>query len=429
MTGRLAVLLAGELVGVLSQDRRTEFRYDPAYARRPAPTPLSLSMPVRPEGYPQAQTMPWLDGLLPDRLEVRQRWAREFGVSPRSPFALVTEMGRDCAGAVQICPEDVVEDVAADRGELRPMTDEQISRRLEVLRRDVDSWTVTGERWSLGGAQAKFALVERDGQWYQATGAQPTTHIVKPGVAGYQSQGLNEYVCMGTARTLGLRVAPTRYLEFAGQPAVVVARFDRIRRADGVRRVHQEDFCQALSRPARKKYEIEGGPAAADISDLLRGRADPASNWRFVEAVAFSYLIGASDAHAKNYSLLLDGNQVRLAPLYDVASALPYDPRSHDSDLHSAAMAIGGERRFGAVTRRNWERLAGRTGIDADRLLARVGELGSQIPEALAAALDSVPPSEQRDDLRPRLLARVAEHLETVSRGLQQGDTVRRTRR
>lgn len=415
MIRRLAVLLAGEPVGWLSQDRRTQFSYNADYAERTAPTPISLSMPPRPGAYPQAQTIPWLEGLLPDRLEVRQRWGREFGVSARNPFALVAEMGRDCPGAVQICPEDAVDEVAADRGELRSVTDEQVGRRLESLRRDIDSWTVTGERWSLGGAQAKFALVERDGRWFEAIGAQPTTHIVKPGVAGYQSQGLNEHVCMNAARILGLRVATTRYLEFAGQPAVVVTRFDRIRRDVGVQRIHQEDFCQALSRPARKKYEIEGGPSAADITDLLRGRADTTSNWRFVEALAFNYLLGASDAHARNYSLLLDGNQVRLAPLYDVASALPYDPRTDDSDLHTTAMAIGGECRFGAVTRRNWERLARRTGVEIDRLLARVGELASDLPDALATTLESVPPSEQRDDLRRRLLDRVSTHLETVT--------------
>lgn len=337
-------------------------------------------------------------------------------------------MGRDCPGAVQICPEEEVDAVAADRGELRAVAGEQIGQRLESLRRDIDSWTVTGERWSLGGAQAKFALVEHDGRWYEATGAQPTTHILKPGVAGYLSQGLNEHVCMSAARILGLRVATTRYLDFAGQPAVVVARFDRIRRDEGVRRVHQEDCCQALSRPVHKKYEIEGGPSAADISDLLRGRADLTSNWRFVEALAFNYLVGASDAHARNYSLLLDGNQVRLAPLYDVASALPYDPRTDDSDLHTTAMAIGGERRFGAVTRRNWERLARRTAVDADRLLARVDELATDLPDALAAALDSVPPSPQRDDLRSRILDRVSAHLETALRGLHRADPDHRTR-
>lgn len=175
MSRRLAVLLAGVRVGLLSQDRRTEFTYDVDYLSRPAPTPLSLSMPLRPETYAQAQTMPWLDGLLPDRLEVRERWAREFGVSARNPFALVAEMGRDCPGAVQICPEDAVDDVAADQGELRPVTGEQIARRLEALRRDIDSWTVAGERWSLGGAQAKFVLVEAT-----AGGTRPPAHSRPP---------------------------------------------------------------------------------------------------------------------------------------------------------------------------------------------------------------------------------------------------------
>lgn len=415
MTKRLAVLLGGDRVGTLTQDRRTQFTYDPAYLTRRTPTPLSLAMPPRPDPYPQAQTLPWADGLLPDRLDVRQRWAEQFGVSARNPFALLAEMGRDCPGAVQISPEDDVEDVTAGRGELRPLTDRQIGQRLTDLRRDTDSWTVPGERWSLGGAQAKFAAAEHDGGWYEAHGAVPTTHILKPGVAGYASQGLNEHISMTAARLLGIRVAATRYLEFAGQPAIVVTRYDRLTRDGDVTRIHQEDLCQALSCPAHKKYETDRGPGTAAISDLLRGRGDPDSNWRFVEAVAFNYLLGNPDAHAKNYSVLLAGNQVRLAPLYDLASALPYDPRTDDSDLHKTAMAIGGQRRFGAVTAHNWERLARRTGTDPDRLTQRVRHLANDLPDALNDALNTVPATNQRDQLRRRLLDRLTDHLHHIT--------------
>ena len=391
MTVQLAVLLSGRRIGTLIQTHQVEFRYSDDYLSLNPSTPLSLAMPPRTEPYRRDRTLPWLDGLLPDRLEVRQRWAQQFRVSARNPVALMVHMGRDCPGAVQLCPEPEVEEVRTDSGDLLPLSEAQLGRRIRALRTDGDAWTVAGERWSLGGAQAKIAVVERDGQWYEAHGSVPTTHIIKPGVAGFAAQGLVEHVCMSAVRSLGVPTAPTRYLEFDGQGAVIITRYDRVDHHGKIIRVHQEDLCQALSVPATKKYETDGGPSAADISDLLRGRADSDSHRRFVEAVALNYLLGASDGHAKNYAVLLSGSQVRLAPLYDLASSLPYDPIDDDSDLRKTAMAIGGARRYGQVSRRHWERFARRTGTDLEPFLSRVGELAAQLPDAVAAALSTLP--------------------------------------
>lgn len=421
MTRRLHVLISGVAAGFLEQDRQTTFAYTSDYLDRARPTPLSLSMPLRPERYRQAQVLPWLDGLLPDRLGVRERWGREFGISPRNPFALLASMGRDCPGAVQICRPEDLDEVASDRDELAPLTQSDLGARLRMLRDDANAWTVSGERWSLGGAQAKFAVVEINGQWYEARGGAATTHIIKPGVSGFAAQGLNEHITMTAARSLRVPTAMTRYMEFDGQPAIVVNRYDRIIQEDRPEitiRVHQEDLRQALAYPPAKKYETDGGPSASLISDLLQGQADEPSHWRFVEAVAFNYLVGASDAHAKNYSILLSGSQVRLAPLYDLASSLPYDPSNDQSDLHKTAMAIDGERRFGAVTRKNWERFARRVGVDIERLSKRVCDLANDLPDAIATASDSVPAGAERDELRRRLLRRIAPHTAAAAQSL-----------
>ncbi|WP_161606041.1 type II toxin-antitoxin system HipA family toxin [Microlunatus speluncae] len=420
MTTRLAVLLSGQRIGTLTQTHRIEFRYHDEYLSLSHPTPLSLAMPVQAEPYLRDRTLPWLDGLLPDRIEVRRRWAQQFGVSDRNPVALMTHMGRDCPGAVQLCPESELEDVSADRGELMPLSEDQLGRRIQALRTDGDSWTVAGERWSLGGAQAKIAVVEENGRWYEAHGSVPTTHIIKPGVVGFAAQGLVEHVCMSAARSLGVTAAPTRYLEFDGQGAVIITRYDRISRGGKIIRVHQEDLCQALSVPAAKKYETDGGPSASAISDLLLGRADPDSHRRFVEAVALNYLLGASDGHAKNYAVLLSGSQVRLAPLYDLASSLPYDPIDDDSDLRKTAMAIGGARRYGQVTRHHWERFARRTGAEVAPFLHRVGQLAAALPDAIASVLAALSPSAQRDQLRARFLDRLVDHLRPVTKDLGQ---------
>ncbi len=406
---RLAVVLQGQLAGELVQNPQLAFTYHSTYLARSDATPLSVSMPLAIGSYRQARVLPWVDGLLPDSQDVRDRWATQFRVSPRNPFALLTHMGREAPGAVQLCPFDDVDDVLSRAGELRPVTDAEIGRRLTSLADSPSSWTVEGERWSLGGAQSKFALTRTGDGWNEAFGSQPTTHIVKPGVGRFRSQSLNEHLTMATAAGLGLRVATTRYHEFDGRPAIVVTRYDRIRGKDGITRVHQEDLCQALSVPPRKKYEADGGPGAARISDLLRAVADEASVWRLAEALAFNYLIGGPDAHAKNYSLLLAGSHVRLAPLYDLASSLPYDAAGIDSELTRLAMAVGGERRFERITDTHWVRLATRAGLDPQRYVDRVHELARQLPDGLSDAVAATPSTDP--EIGTRFLDRVVAHL------------------
>lgn len=412
---RLAVIIEGVRAGTLVQGERTDFIYDEEYLTQEAPTPLSLSMPV--EGgrhWSQAQVIPWLDGLLPDSRDVRQRWASRFGVSATNPFALLAHVGLDCPGAVQICEESDVADVVHAVGDLREIGDADVAGRLAALGTDSYSWSVPDERWSLGGAQAKFALARHDGRWYEATGSAATTHIIKPGVAGFAAQALNEHLCMTAARLLGVQSAKTSYVEFDGQSAIVVERYDRTVAVESVRRIHQEDLCQAMSFPPRKKYETDGGPGTAVIADLLRVRADERSVWRFVEAVAFNYLIGASDAHAKNYSVLLSGRQVRLAPLYDLASSLPYDPQSENSDLRKTAMAIAGQRNFGRVDSHHWHRFALRSGVDPDRLQDRVLQLSEHLPDAVAAAAADLPAESRQPAMVGRLIDRLGQHLAEV---------------
>lgn len=170
---------------------------------------------------------------------------------------------------------------------------------------------------------------------------------------------------MDAARRAGLTAARTRIASFAGQTAVVVTRYDRHLAAERVTRVHQEDLCQALAVPPARKYQNEGGPGAAEIAVLLRrampSRVAQAAVWAFADALAWNWLIAGTDAHAKNYSLLLAGNQVRLAPLYDIASALPYD--THERKLRCRRHTRGQE------TQKEAPRQAGRAGRPARRTL------------------------------------------------------------
>lgn len=404
----LDTYLHGRLIGTFTQDPQVQFTYHPDHLR-PDSTPLSLSMPLSNATYRQSVALPWLDGLLPDSQDVRDRWGASFGVPGKNQFALLTHMGLDAPGAVQLVPTGTP---VAGEGHLQSLDDRQLGRRLRDLGAEPDNWTATGERWSLGGAQSKFALRWKDG-WHEAIGDEPTTHIFKPGVAGFRGQALNEHLTMTAARNLGLPAAETRYELFDGEPAIIITRYDRADVAGHILRAHQEDVCMALSVARGKKYESDGGPGAARILDLLRGSENSLENiHRFLDALVFNYLIGASDGHAKNYSILLKGRAVSLAPLYDLASSLPYDT-APDSGLRKLAMAVGGEKQFGQVRDENWDRLARRARIDTDWLRSRVRRLAMDLPDALHTAIAATPAS-RGSDLPARYLDRLAEHLASV---------------
>jgi serine/threonine-protein kinase HipA len=411
----LHVLLYGQVVGEVTQTPQGghTFSYDTDYLSAPNATPLSLSMPLTTDTYPRGRIVPWMLGLLPDRGEVRDRWAQLLSVSPENPFALLEHMGLDCAGAVQFVAGSI-EDARGRGSDLIELDESAIGERLASLRDDPDTWTVSGERWSLAGAQAKFALArDRAGRWYEATGAAPSTHIIKPGIGQFRDQALNEHICMRTATRLGIAAARTEFIEFDGHPALVVTRYDRrrVRDSEEILRVHQEDMCQALSVYPNRKYESSGGPTAARIANLLATRSSaPIEDVRpFVRAVAYNYLIGAPDAHAKNYSVLLAGADVRAAPLYDIASGFPYEPTRADHELDLAAMAIGGKRAFGTVEGRHWDRLAKACQVDVDWLRLEVSDLCESIPDAMAT--EFAPYATSHAGLRDRMLTAVKSHV------------------
>lgn len=415
MSRSLAVVLYGQHIGEVTQTDHGahSFAYTEQHLRAGSPTPLSLSMPLAPATYTTRRIDPWMLGLLPDHEDVRERWARQLGVrSAANPFALLSEMGMDCAGAAQFVAGDV-DEALRQPPDLTPVSDADIGTRLDALRSDPTSWRVSGERWSLAGAQAKFTLTRNQaGDWFEASGSAPSTHIIKPGISHYRDHALNEHVCLSTARLLGLSAVQTEFRDFAGRDALVVTRYDRrrVRGQDSVRRVHQEDLCQALSVYPRHKYESSGGPSAAQVAALLRAASGENDVVAFVTAVIFNYLIGAPDAHAKNYAILLAGADVRLAPMYDVASGFPYVPERPDHELDRAAMAIGGHRVFGSVEARHWDRFAQSCGIEPELVRELVSAMCRDLPGALDEAFH--PFVGRHGDLRERLLLAVGQHTE-----------------
>ena len=390
----LVVVLNRRLAGVITHDfGRPSFTYAADYARAAGRlTPLSLSMPVR-KGvtYPHQKVAPWLSGLLPEDRRVREGWAAQYGVAAGNTSALLRHLGRDCAGAVQIAPVDELADVLAQTGHTEPLSDADIADRLRTLIDNPGRWPGAEERWSLAGMQAKFTAVQTDNGWATGHGNAASTHIIKPGITQFPGQALNEHLCQKALPAIGIAAAHTEYREFEGVPAIVVTRYDRVKQSDGtVLRLHQEDMCQALSVWPSKKYAADGGPAAVAIAKLLAEHTDQRDVDRFTDMVVAQYLLGAPDGHAKNYSVILLGDRATLAPVYDVASVLPYNP-DPTSGLSRVAMPIAGRSKFGTVDLAAIAKFADKAGTDPDRLVERTREMAAALPDALAAAAAVVP--------------------------------------
>jgi len=391
MNDSLVVLLNDTIAGVVTRLRagRLRFDYDEAYRKLSDVTPLSVSMPIQVRSHTDNVITPWLWNLLPDNDAVLARWAGQFQVSASSPFSLLsTPIGLDCAGAVRFVSPEKIDEATNRPGSITWLTEDDVAERLRELKKDSTAWlgkSFTGQ-FSLAGAQAKTALLYRDGRWGVPHGSAATTHILKPAVAGFDDHDLNEHLCLDAARRAGLIAARTRVARFSDETAIVVERYDRREVGERLIRVHQEDLCQALGLPPSKKYQNEGGPGAAQIVSLLRRvmspqHADVAVS-RFFDALVWNWLIGGTDAHAKNYSLLLAGGQVRLAPLYDIASALPYGMDEHKLRL---AMKIGG--RYDVYPYyHNWDRAADEMDIDREFALSRVRELTDRVAQSFAEA-------------------------------------------
>lgn len=413
----LAVVMDGQLVGTLDAgDRRSlRFTYDPDYAAGPASTPLSVSMPLRVSPYLHATIYPYLWGLLPDDDRVVERWAREFGCSSTDVVGLLQGVGGDVAGAARyveldIAPEDSMQ------GDVEWLSDDDVAQFLRDLRRDTTTWRPHSEgRWSLAGAQAKIALIyDRPAdRWGIPSGASPTTHILKPAIDGLDDFDINEHLCLAAARRAGLIAATTSIRSFGAERALVVERYDRIVDDSGaVVRVHQEDLCQALSIHPDRKYEVDGGPGTEQLGRLIREVAGDRDVARFFDALIYNWLVLATDGHAKNFSLLLSGHQVRLAPLYDVASALPHLDHPRKARM---AQKISGEYRPSFLQRRHWERLARSVGLAADEAHARIMTIAERLPDALADAARESPLTvdEQRiaNTIRDRIVRWAAERV------------------
>ncbi|HWU75419.1 MAG TPA: type II toxin-antitoxin system HipA family toxin [Rhodanobacter sp.] len=413
----LDIWMNGEYVGVWERPRGAADRltYDTGWMQSSAGRPLSLSLPFGHVHGHDVQAVrgdkvaAYFENLIPDNERILQRLRDRYSARSTAPFDLLAAIGRDCVGAVQLLP------AGAEPGDIRRIDATSLSEAAvaDILRNTTVS-RYPGEvpdddafRLSIAGAQEKTALLRHRGRWCVPHGATPSTHIFKLplGLVGNVQADMRmsvelEWLCMELVREYGLPVAHVEIGRFEDQKALVVERFDRTPARDGKYwlRIPQEDFCQVTGLPPNRKYESDGGPGIRRIMDILRGSEDADTDREnFFRTQLLFWIMGATDGHAKNYSLtLLPGGRYRRTPLYDVLSTWPIQGRgANRMDPRKArlAMAVEGDNRhcrIHDIHRWHWVGMAQSLGL-ADRATAMIEELIERTPRALEALARRLP--------------------------------------
>ena len=381
---QLHVLINSVLVGVVSQDDRGQlsFRYDRDWPERGRGLLLSLSMPFDRALHKHQVISTYMRGLLPDNEQILQRLGNRYHV-PSNPFALLAHMGEDCPGAVQLIAPQRIEEMQGHEG-VDWIDENEVANRLKAVGNDASMTRMTGDpgQFSLGGMQPKIALYYDNDRWGIPYGRTPTTHILKPPRPDLKGHVENEHFCLILANRLGdLPIVKSQVKYFGEEVAIVVERYDRMKSKDHWQRIHQEDLCQALVIPPDKKYENDGGPGIKAIMEILQRSSNPQTDRRrFMRAIIYNYLIAGTDAHAKNYSVLLaPQRQLRLAPLYDIASYLPYV--QNDFQKQKLAMRVGKKYKLQDIRPRQWEDEARWCNFLPEEALDMIKEMITQLPD------------------------------------------------
>lgn len=332
---RLWVSMNGLRVGELVKKKSgaLQFRYADEWLSSPFARSLSLSLPLSKKVYEGDVLFNFLDNLLPDNEAIRAKMQTRFHTATLQPFDLLSAVGKDCVGAIQLSSEP---EAQLGKVDAKPLNETEIADLLKGYA-SVPLGMQDSEddfRISIAGAQEKTALLKMDQQWFLPKGTTPTSHILKLpiGVLAHNNLDLsqsceNEWLCMEVSRAFDLPTANTEIVSFEDQKVLAVERFDRKwLSADQLIRLPQEDMCQALGIAPALKYEADGGPSIKAIMDILRGsQYAQADREIFFKAQILFWLLAAPDGHGKNFSLFIEANNsYRLTPLYDILSAYPF---------------------------------------------------------------------------------------------------------
>ena len=350
----LTVRLNKKFVGYLEQNKLGKFVF--TYDSK-AKYPLSMSLPLRRDAYKDKDCRGFFEGLLPEGEQIRNFIGKKYGINPKNEFSLLQAIGYDCAGAVSFTdyeanPQSYENEFIDIKG--NKFTDKTLEKYISELPQKPLLTASNGLRLSLAGAQNKMAVVLIDDVLSLPEKEIPTTHILKPTIQGITGSVENEYICLCAAKKIGLNVCEAEIRTTKNLQYLLIKRYDREILEGKIRRIHQEDFCQAKNIISAFKYEKENGIKLNDCFEIVEKTSTPAVNKiELINRLVFNYLIGNYDAHGKNFSILYPNNQIQLAPAYDILCTAIYPDLSQEM-----AMKISGYYNPNMIIPSRWHRFA-----------------------------------------------------------------------
>ena len=408
----LIAYMNGERVGELIKltNGAHQFQYDKNWIESKRGRPLSLSLPLQYPKLTSSNVINYFDNLLPDRPEIRDRIVARYQAKSRQAFDLLKEVGKDSVGAISLLTEETSPNIRKlDYDILNP---ERLKQLLCAYQRNIPLGMLEGEddfRISVAGVQEKTALLKIKEQWCIPKASTPTTHIIKLPIGEIQQPNAtldmtdsveNEYLCIQLARALGLPVPHVDIIQCDGIKAIAVERFDRRWSKDStwLLRLPQEDMCQAFGLPSAIKYEVDGGPGIKEIMELLLGSSQPLQDRdAFMRFQVFQWIIGATDGHAKNFSIFIEPKgSYRLTPFYDILSAYPI-LGGKGLNIRSLKLAMGlkstkGKKyQLNKIFSRHFLDTAKQVGFDRQRMQDILDEFTTTFPKAVAQVQGALP--------------------------------------
>lgn len=390
-----------------SSGGRLELSYAEEWLNSEMRRPLSLSLPLSTHKHSGAKVENFFDNLLPDSAPIRNRIQARFGLNSTRSFDLLSHIGRDCVGAIQLLPEDVPPDVK--RIEAEPVTEKQIALTLRnYASMPLGMKSDTDFRISMAGAQEKTAFLRRGDTWYRPLGSTPTTHIFKLPIGRIEHSDMdlrdsveNEWLCHLILKAYGVPVADAEMTTFDTARALVVKRFDRRWSEDRswIIRLPQEDMCQALGVSGALKYESDGGPGIVRIMELLQGSSQALADRRmFMTMQVLFWILGAIDGHAKNFSIFLHpAGGFQLTPAYDIISAYPLIEKGQlEKARFKMAMGLKGRNRhyrWDRIVKRHWLSMARASSFPEDEMERIIHDLVDRMDDVIAEVTSNLPPS------------------------------------
>lgn len=405
-------------VGLLKKlpDGALHFTYDEEWVNDPASIPLSLSLPLTTRTYSGDVVTNYFDNLLPDNEGIRRTLAQRMSIHKHQVYDLLAAIGRDCVGAVQLIPNE--EEIGPDTAiQASPISDSEIATILRNLKSSPLGLKPGDDfRISIAGAQEKTAFLKLDNKWHIPHGSTPSSHIFKVQMGLLRdsvdmSQSVeNEWICLKICKEFGLPVAEAEIADFEDIRALIVKRFDRGFSPKGILRYAQEDFCQVFGVSSNQKYENEGGPGIVKIIETLTKSDNPTEDKSmFMKSQIVFWLLAAIDGHAKNFSIFLVPDGIRITPLYDVMSAHPPIQRKQlSSEKAKLAMAVGDNRHYKIkeIRRRHWLQTAKKAHFPETEMNRIIDEIIAKTPQAIENVSKILPrdfPNEVADSIFNRM--------------------------